>query len=91
MAVVSLVAALASIPGHLLPLVGPFTLSIIAVVTGFIARGQIRRTGEQGSGFATAGIVIGLIHLGLLIVLIMLVLVVVFIFGIALFGYSRSH
>lgn len=37
---------------------GPLT-TIPAIVFGHMARGQIRRTGEQGSGLALAGLVLG--------------------------------
>jgi uncharacterized protein DUF4190 len=66
LAVVSLVAGIASFFGHVIPFVGGFTLALIAIITGFMARNQIRQTGEGGSGLATAGIVIGFIHLALL-------------------------
>jgi hypothetical protein len=37
--------------------------SVIAIVLGFVARGQIKSTGgrQAGSGMATAGIVLGFI------------------------------
>jgi len=38
----------------------------VAVVTGHIARRQIRRTGEQGAGFALAGLILGYIGLALM-------------------------
>lgn len=37
----------------------PFLASLAAVVLGHMARGQIRRTGEQGSGLALAGLILG--------------------------------
>lgn len=37
----------------------PLIASVVAVVLGHMARGQIRRTGEQGSGMAVAGLVLG--------------------------------
>lgn len=37
----------------------PLVASIVAVVLGHIARGQIRRTGEQGGGLALAGLILG--------------------------------
>ncbi|HYL50926.1 MAG TPA: DUF4190 domain-containing protein [Acidimicrobiia bacterium] len=43
-----------------------FLSSIVAVVTGHIARRQIRRTGEQGAGFALAGLILGYIGLALM-------------------------
>lgn len=38
-------------------------LAILAIVSGHIARGQIRRTGEGGRGMATAGLVLGYVVL----------------------------
>lgn len=40
-------------------LVSAFFVSVAAIVTGHIALGQIKRTGEQGRGLAIAGLVIG--------------------------------
>jgi hypothetical protein len=39
---------------------------VLALVFGYIARGQIRQRGEQGDGLAIAGIVLGWIWVGLL-------------------------
>ena len=75
LAVVSLVAGIASFFGHIIPFAGGFTLALVAIVTGHMARNQIQRTGEPGMGLATAGLVIGYIHLALIAV------VVVFFFG----------
>jgi hypothetical protein len=33
--------------------------TVLAIVFGYTARGQIRRTGEDGAGLATAGIILG--------------------------------
>ena len=66
MAVVSLVTGLGSFIAHLIPFVGGLTLAVVAIVTGHIALGQIKRTGEPGRGFAIWGLVIGYVHLGLL-------------------------
>ena len=53
MAVVTLIAGIAGLT--LLPLVA----SIVAVITGPIAKRQIAQTGEQGAGMVTAGVVMG--------------------------------
>ena len=58
-AVGSLVCGIASFLGFWL--VG----SIPAVVLGHMSRRQIRQTGEQGAGMATAGLVLGYIGIGL--------------------------
>ena len=56
----------------------PIVGAIVAVVLGHTARGQIRRTGEGGSGFAVAGLVLGYAHLA--------VVGLVILFWIVLFG-----
>jgi hypothetical protein len=68
MAVISLASGIAS--WFVLPLVG----GVVAVVTGHIARGQIRQTGEGGSGFATVGLVLGYLHLAVVALVLLLVL-----------------
>lgn len=40
-------------------LVSAFFVSLAAIITGHLALGQIKRTGEQGRGLAIAGLVIG--------------------------------
>ncbi len=75
LAVVSLVAGIGSFFAHIVPGIGGLTVAIIAVVTGHMARNQIKRTGEQGMGMATAGMTIGYIHLALI------GLVVILLFG----------
>jgi len=90
LAVVSLVAAIASFVAHIIPAVGGFTVALIAVITGHIARGQIKRTGEQGMGMATAGMVIGYIHIALILLVVVGLIFLIFIAGLTLFGFSRS-
>ena len=65
MALVSLIAGIAGWT------VLPFLASIVAVVTGHMAKRQIRETGEGGDGMATAGLALGytMIGIGLLIAL----------------------
>jgi hypothetical protein len=43
--------------------------AILGIILGFVAKSQIKRTGEGGSGLATAGIVIGFVTLALSILL----------------------
>ncbi len=47
-----------------------FPVSIAAVVLGHIARREVRRTGEAGSGMATAGLVLGYVGIAIGILLI---------------------
>lgn len=89
LAIVSLVAGIGSFFAHILPGVGGFTVALIAVITGYLARKQIRETGEKGMAMATAGMVIGIIHLVLLVLLVIALVVAIFAFGLILFGFHR--
>ena len=93
LAVVSLIAGIGSFLAHVIPFVGGLTAAIVAVVTGHIARGQIRSTGEQGAGIALAGMILGYIHLGLIVLLTIFVIVVIVLFGglAALLAATSSH
>ena len=91
LAIISLVAGIGSIPAHIVPGVGGFTVALVAIVTGYMARQQIRASGEQGMGMATAGMVIGIIHLALLGLLILFLVFLIFVLGATLFGLSRPH
>jgi hypothetical protein len=66
------VASLACGVGQLL--VGPLS-TIPAIVLGHVARGQIRRTGEDGAGLALAGLLLGwaAVALGIIVVAIVTV------------------
>jgi hypothetical protein len=61
--------------------------SIVPIVLGFVALGQIRRTGEQGRGMAIAGVVLGFIGIGVLVIL----LIVYFGYMFAAFGASSYY
>jgi hypothetical protein len=68
LAVASLVCGLAQ------PFLGLTTIP--AIVLGYAARGQIRRTGEDGSGLATAGLVLGWIGAVVAVLVILLAVAV---------------
>ena len=89
LAAVSLGAGILSFFAHIVPGLGGFTVSLIAIITGYMARKQIKETGEQGMGLATAGMVIGALHLLLIVIAIFAVLFLIFVVGIAVFGHSR--
>lgn len=89
LAIVSLVAGIGSFFAHIVPGVGGFTVALIAVVTGFMARRQIKETGEQGMGMATAGMIIGIVHLALLGILVIALIFAIFVLGAVLFGMHR--
>jgi hypothetical protein len=61
LAIVSLVASIAAF------VILPFIGSVVGVITGHIALGQIKRTGEQGRGLALGGTIAGWVGLGLTI------------------------
>ena len=44
---------------------------LIAVITGHVARHQIKRSGEAGSGLALAGLIIGYVSIGLFLLFIL--------------------
>jgi uncharacterized protein DUF4190 len=91
LAVVSFVASIASFFAHVIPVFGGTVVAVVAIVTGFIARGQIRRTGEQGMWMANAGIIIGFVHLAGLFILLLIFLFLIFVLGIALFGIAAHN
>lgn len=76
LAIVSLVSGIASF--IIVPVVG----ALVAVITGHMARSQIRRTGEQGSGLALAGLILGYVHLGLVVVGTLVVVALLIGFGV---------
>lgn len=83
LAVVSLVS------GILAWVLCPFVGAVVAVITGHVARSQIRTTGEAGGGMAVAGLVLGYVHLVTWVVGFFLWLVVLG--GIALLTTTTSH
>ncbi len=88
MAVVSLITGALSVFGHIvLPGIGGGSLALIAIVTGFIARGEIKRTGEQGMWMATLGIVLGILHLLVIALVFILLIGAVFVIG----GWALLH
>ncbi len=92
LAIISLVAGIGSFFAHIIPGVGGFTVDLVAVITGYMARNQIKQTGEQGMGMATAGMIIGIVHLVLIALgVIALVLIVIFGVGIAFLGIAARH
>ena len=73
---------------HIIPGVGGLTVAVIAIITGYMARNQIKQSGEQGIWMANAGIIIGIVHISLLVLLVFIVLIAIFVLGIALFGFA---
>jgi small-conductance mechanosensitive channel len=80
LAIIALVAAILS--WVLFPVFG----ALVGIVTGHIARGQIRRTGESGKGLALAALIIGYVHLVVVTVAAIAWLAVISSFLLALMG-----
>ncbi|GAB3868060.1 hypothetical protein GCM10028801_43410 [Nocardioides maradonensis] len=76
LAIGSMIVSLVAVAGALLCCL-PGLIGIAGAVMGHVARGQIRTRGEQGEGFALAGIIIGWAATALS-VLVVVVLVVFF-------------
>jgi len=74
LAMVSLVTAVVAPLGHVIG-VGGITLIIVSLVTGHMARSQIKRTGEDGATLALIGLIISYVHLAIS------ALLVIFLFG----------
>jgi len=83
MAWVSLGFGVFGIFGHVVPVVGGLTCAIVAIVTGFVARSQIKRTGESGARLALFGIILGVVHL-------VVIALVVVLFGTVLLALIHS-
>lgn len=83
LAIVALVSAILS--WVLLPVAG----ALVAVVAGHIARGQIRRSDETGSGMALAALVIGYVHLVVVVILAVVWVGLMGEFFFAFFGGAR--
>ena len=82
LAVVSLISGLFSVLGHfVVPGIGGGTLALVAIVTGLIARNEIRRGGEQGMWMATVGIILGIIHWAVLLLIFFGLIFAVFVIG----------
>jgi len=90
LAMVSLVTGILSFLGHVIPLVGGSTLAIVAIVTGYIARNQIKETGEQGMTAATVGMILGIANLALVFVIV-LILIFAIALGFGVFGFFVVH
>ena len=70
LAITSLICGIAQL------MFGPLA-TIPAVVCGHMARGQIRRTGEQGAGMALAGLILGWIGVGFTVLVILIAVLAV--------------
>jgi hypothetical protein len=62
-------------------------IGLAGIITGHIALGQIRRTGEQGHGMALAGLIVGYVTTGLAI----LVFVAWFLFAFVFIAFAATQ
>ena len=85
---VSLATGILSYLGHVIPLIGGSTLALIAIVTGFMARRQIKASGEGGKDIATIGIVLGFVNLAIVLLIIIAIFFIVFVLGISMLGIA---
>ena len=58
-------AVFSGIAGILSWFLCPFLGALAAIITGFIALGDIRRTGRPGRGWALTGVILGFAHLAI--------------------------
>jgi Domain of unknown function (DUF4190) len=91
LALVSVITGVLSFLGHVVPIVGGSTLAIIAIITGYVARNQIKQTGESGMTMANIGIILGIVNLAVVILIVLFVLLLIFVFGIGLFGIAARN
>jgi len=90
LALVSLVTGILSFLGHVIPIVGGSTLAIVAIVTGYIARNQIKESGEEGMTAATVGMILGIANLALVFVIVLVVIFAIAL-GFGVFGFFVAH
>ena len=79
LAIVSLVCGIASWVAI------PLVAGIAAVITGHMARGQIRQTGEGGNGLAVAGLILGYLNVVFFALVIVIIIIAIAVLGIAIF------
>jgi uncharacterized protein with PQ loop repeat len=92
LAQISLITGILSYFGHVIPLVGGSTLAIVAIVTGYMARNQIKETGEQGgTTMATVGMLLGIVNLALVGIIVILLIFFIFVLGIGIFGIAARN
>lgn len=86
---VSLITAVAAPLGHFVG-IGGLTLVIVSIITGHMARSQIRKTGEQGAGLALAGLIISYVHLAFIVIVVIFFFGLIMAFIAGIFGAASS-
>ncbi|HSN93536.1 MAG TPA: DUF4190 domain-containing protein [Anaerolineaceae bacterium] len=79
----SILAILSTISGAASFFVVPFIGAVAALITGYMAKTEIKKSNGmvEGEGFATAGIVMGYINLGLSLMVCCLIILAVVLTG----------
>ncbi|KTR96501.1 hypothetical protein NS220_01940, partial [Microbacterium testaceum] len=70
LAIISLVGSIAGF--FILPFAGP----LVGVITGHIALGQIKRSGEKGRGLALTGVILGWVNIAIAVIFIAFIVIV---------------
>jgi hypothetical protein len=83
LAVVSLIAGISAF------FVTHFIGAAVAIVTGHMARREIRHTGEGGAGMARAGLILGYVYFALLALVLLAIALLVL--GVGALFVSSSH
>ena len=91
LAMVSLVTGILSYLGHVIPLIGGGTLALIAIITGWIARRQIRESGEQGKDIATIGMILGFVNIAIVLLILAAIFFIVVVLGISILGIAAHN
>jgi hypothetical protein len=84
LAIVSLVAGIAGF------VFLPFIAHLVAVITGHMSLGQIKRTGEGGHGMALTGTILGWVGLALSIIATILIIIIAIGFAAAYPNYRTT-
>ncbi|MEA4812282.1 MAG: DUF4190 domain-containing protein [Anaerolineaceae bacterium] len=87
----SVLAILSTISGVASFFVVPFVGAIAALITGYLAKKEIKNSNGSmdGEGFATAGIVMGWINLGISFMACLLIFAIIILFGLFTFRAIR--
>ncbi|MEJ7749705.1 MAG: DUF4190 domain-containing protein [Candidatus Limnocylindrales bacterium] len=69
----------------ILAIVFAFAFPPLGIVFGIIGRNQIKRTGEEGSGLALAGLILGSVFTALIVIYFIAAIIAI---GLAIDGYE---
>ncbi|MEP6481702.1 MAG: DUF4190 domain-containing protein [Rhodoglobus sp.] len=72
----------------IIALIGAFVIPLAGIIVGFIALGQIKKTGESGHGLALAGVILGFVFSLFYVLIIAFSVIVPLIFAGTLSSYG---